>query len=77
MLPLPLCYTVPDLLVARLQPEAIVQQLQASLHIPSPGLQGAQAQQGLQVVGVCLQGQLIQRPGPGYVGPVSLQTQEA
>ena len=56
MFPLPLRYTMPDLLVARLQPEAILQELQPSLHAPSPGLQGAQAQQGLQVVGVCLEG---------------------
>ena len=56
MLPLPLRYAVPDLFVARLQSEAVLQQLQAALHIPSPCLQGSQTQQGLQVLGICLKG---------------------
>ncbi len=56
MLPLPLRYAVPDLFVARLQSEAVLQELQAAMHIPSPCLQGSQAQQGLQVLGICLEG---------------------
>ena len=56
MLPLPLRYAVPDLFVAGLQSEAVMQQLQAAVYIPSPCLQGSQAQQGLQVLGICLKG---------------------
>ena len=56
MLPLPLRYAVPNLFVAGLQSEAIMQQFQAAMHIPSPCLQGSQAQQGLQVLGICLEG---------------------
>ncbi len=41
MLPLPLRYAVPDLFVAGLQSEAVLQELQATLHISSPGLQGS------------------------------------
>jgi len=56
MLPLPLRNAVPDLFVARLQSETVMQKLQAAIHIPSPCLQGSQAQQGLQVLGICLEG---------------------
>ena len=56
MLPLPLRHRVPELLVVGLQPQAFLQQPQAPIPTACPGFQGPQSQQGLQVLGISLQG---------------------